>query len=178
MGLSDILANGDLNRDDLRKLWESTEAADNFGPLPPSEYVAVIVAGELAASRTNATPGYKLTFRVTEGQHAGRKFWHDCWLTPAALPQTKRDLAPLGIGAMDDLEKPLPRFRCRCRLVIRKDDNGDERNRLKSFEVIGIDKPDDDPFAQGTVGKPPIDPETTLANTGPQTSEGGDGVPF
>jgi hypothetical protein len=179
MRLSDILSNGGDNGDDFRNLWNNTEAADGFGPLPPGEYVAVIVAGELAASRTNSTPGYKLTFRVAEGQNAGRQFWHDCWLTPAALPQTKRDLALLGIASPDELEKPLPRFRCRCWLALRRDDDGNERNRLKRFEVIGTDKPDDDPFAPGTVAKPPSEPDPTLPPAAANlTTEGGDVVPF
>ncbi len=146
MRLSDILAGG--GGDDIRDLWDSTEAAGEFGPLPAGEYIAHIVAGELEASRTNRTPGYKLTFEVVEGEHTGRKFWHDCWLTEAALPQTKRDLAKLGVKSLEQLEQPLPRgIRCKCRLALRRDDNGNERNRLKSFDVVGINKPADDPFA-------------------------------
>ncbi|MGB1885124.1 MAG: hypothetical protein ACPHUF_14565, partial [Gammaproteobacteria bacterium] len=43
---------------------------------------------------------FKLTFRVLEGEHEGRQFWHDVWLTAAALPMAKHDLAKLGIRAM------------------------------------------------------------------------------
>jgi hypothetical protein len=147
MRLSDILANGD-GGEDMKRLWESTEAAGDFAPLPPGEYVAHVVAGELSASRTNATPSYKLTFKVIEGSSAGRQFWHDCWLTPAALPQSKRDLGKLGVASLDQLEKPLPRgIRCKVKLVLRRDDEGTERNRVRSFEVIGIDELPADPFA-------------------------------
>ena len=68
------------------------------------------MTGELASSKSKATPGYKLTFKVVDGEHAGRQFWHDCWLTAAALPQTKRDLAKIGVTSLEQLEKPLPRF--------------------------------------------------------------------
>ena len=85
--LSDILANG--SAETLRKQWGETEAAGEFEPLPAGEYVARIIGGELTTSRTNATPGYKLTFRVLEGEHEGRQFWHDIWLTEAALPMAK-----------------------------------------------------------------------------------------
>ncbi len=79
----------------------------------------------------------------------------------------------------EELEKPLPRFRCRCWLALRRDDDGTERNRLRRFEVIGIDKPDDDPFAPGAVAEPPIDPEPTLPPAAANlTTEGGDCVPF
>lgn len=150
MNLSDILANGG-DGGNIRDLWDATEAAGEMGPLPPGEYIAHIIGGELEASRTNSTPGYKLTFSVIEGDYTGRRFWLDCWLTPAALPQTKRDLAKLGVTSLEQLEKPLPRgIRCKCKLALRKDDNGDERNRVRTFEVVGIDKPEVDPFAPTT----------------------------
>jgi hypothetical protein len=152
MRLTDILTSG--GGDDLRDLWNKTEAAAEMGPLPAGEYVARIVAGELETSRTNATPGYRLTLQVVEGEFAGRRFWHDCWLTPAALPATKRDLAKIGVSSLEQLEQPLPRWiRCRCKLALRRDDDGNERNRLKSFEVVGLDRPDVDPFSPDAGGE-------------------------
>ena len=148
MKLSDIL-NAGSGGDDIRDLWDTTDAAGEMGPLPAGEYTADIVAGELETSRTNSTPGYKMTFSVVEPvEFAGRRFWHDCWLTPAALPQSKRDLAKIGVQSLDQLERPLPaRMRCKVKLALRKDDNGDERNRLRGFEVVGIVEPQRDPFA-------------------------------
>ncbi len=92
--LSDILRNGD--RESLSRAWGETKAAEDFAPLPSGEYVARIVGGELFTSKTKGTPCYKLTFRVLEGDTPGRQFWHDVWLTPAALPMAKRDLASSG----------------------------------------------------------------------------------
>lgn len=144
--LSDILVNG--SRDNIRDLWHSTDAAGELDPLPAGDYVAHIIAGDLETSRTNRTPGYKLTFRVCEGPHTGRQFWHDCWLTPAALPQTKRDLAKLGVADLDQLEQPLPRgIRCKCKVALRRDDDGVEYNRVRRFDVVGIDPPERDEFA-------------------------------
>jgi hypothetical protein len=154
MRLSDILANGG-DADDMKRLWESTEAAGELAPLPAGEYVAHVVGGELSASRTNSTPGYKLTFRVCEGTFEGRQFWHDCWLTPAALPQSKRDLGKLGVTSLEQLEQPLPRgIRCKVKLALRRDDDGTERNRVRTFEVVGIDPPDVDPFAPSNESEP------------------------
>ncbi|MFN7878066.1 MAG: DUF669 domain-containing protein [Pirellula sp.] len=154
MRLSDILSNG--SGGNIRDLWCTTEAAGEMGPLPPGEYVAHVVGGELETSRANATPGYKLTFRVCEGPFEGRQIWLDCWLTAAALPQTKRDLQKLGIVSLDQLEKPLPRgIRCKVKLALRRDDDGNERNRVKTFEVIGIDEPTPDPFAPVEQGDAP-----------------------
>jgi hypothetical protein len=144
--LSDILNNGDGER--IRRAWNETEAADEFGPLPAGEYVAHIIDGDLEQSRSKGTPGYKLTFKVIEGEHSGRHFWHDVWLTPAALPQAKRDLGKLGVAELSQLEKPLPRFiRCKCKLALRRDDDGAEYNRVRRFDVIGLDEPEQDEFA-------------------------------
>lgn len=159
MRLTDILHNG--NGGSILDLWNKTEAAGEMGPLPPGEYTAHIVGGELEASRANATPGYKLSFRVIEPvEFSGRQFWHDCWLTAAALPQTKRDLGKLGVTSLEQLETPLPKgIRCRVKLALRRDDDGNERNRVRTFEVVGIDKPTSDIFS-------PTDGDTTTSQEG------------
>ncbi len=153
--LSDILANG--QRESLSRAWGETQAAEEFAPLPPGEYVARIVGGELSTSKTKGTPSYKLAFRVLEGDHQGRQFWHDVYLTPAALPMAKRDLAKLGVTALEQLEGPLPPgIRCKVKLTLRRDDDGNESNKVKRFEVIGIDPPEVDAFApQDATGPAP-----------------------
>ena len=120
-----------------------------------------MVSGELFTARTNNTPGYKLAFRVLEGEHAGRQFWHDLWITPAALPMSKRDLFKLGVTSIDQLEQPLPAgIRCRVKLTLRRGDDGAEHNRVRSFEVIGVDSVADDDFAP-THGNTAADPAQT-----------------
>ena len=155
--LSDILHSD--QQQSLRSAWDETEAAEEFKPLPAGEYVARIVAGELFTSKTKQTAGYKLTFGVIDGEHAGRQFWHDVWLTPAALPMAKRDLAKLGVVSLDQLEQPLPQgIVCRVKLVLRAVDDGAEFNSVKSFAVERIDAPQADPFAPPSEnGKPPHD---------------------
>lgn len=144
--LSDILRGS--SRETLASAWDSTAAADEMGPLPAGEYIARIVTGELMASRTNATPGYRLTFRVLEGDFVNRRFWYEIWLTPAALPMAKRDLLKIGVKMLEQLERPIPQgMRCKVRLSLRKNDQGDEFNAVKAFEVIGIDPPEVEPFA-------------------------------
>jgi hypothetical protein len=144
--LSDILRGS--SREAVEQAWNQTQAADEMGPLPAGEYTAKIIAGELTTSRRNETPSYHLAFRVLEGDYTGRRFWHDLWLTPAALPMTKRDLAKLGVASLDQLEKPLPPgIRCSVKLSLRRDDDGNERNRVQTFAVIGIDPPEVDAFA-------------------------------
>ncbi len=85
------------------------------------------------------------------------------------MAQSKRDLGKLGITSPDMMERPLPRgIRCKVRAVLRKDDDGIERNRVRSFEVVGIDKPEVDPFAPppGDAAEPGGDADTTFIPEG------------
>lgn len=146
MRLTEILRGGDANR--LQAAWASTEAAADLGPLPAGEYICHVIGGELETGHTRGTPGYKLTFAVIDGEFKGRRVWHDIWLTEAALPLAKRDLGKLGVTSLEQLEQPLPQgIRCVVKVVLRRDDDGAERNRVKSFDVVGIDLPPVDPFA-------------------------------
>jgi hypothetical protein len=151
--LSDILRNGD--RDSLKSTWQETEAAAELAMLPPGQYLLHSVSGELECSSRKGTPGYKLKLKVAEGEYVGRFVWHDSWLTPAALPQTKRDLAKFGITDLDQLEQPLPAtFVVKAKIALQRDDDGNERNRIRSFEVLGTVEPEKDAFAPAEDKKP------------------------
>lgn len=145
--LSDILREqGKL--DTIESAWASTAAAGDFDVLPNGEYIADITKGDAIESRSKGTPGYRLTFEVAEGEHAGSRFWHECWFTEAALSRTKRDLGKLGVTDLRQLEQPLPAvFRCKVKLAIRRDDDGNEGNRVRRFEVVEVVKPEPDTFA-------------------------------
>ena len=146
--LTNVLAG--RNREGLETAWNAAEPARDFAPLPLGEYVARIIDGKLCTSK-QGTPGYKMTFEILEGKYAGRRFWLDLWLTEAALPMTKRDLGKLGITKLEQLDKPLPLgIRCKVKLALRRQDDGTEYNRVRSFEVLGIDKPEPDAFAPTT----------------------------
>ena len=139
--LSDILA-GETQQN-LAKQWESTEAAPDFVLLPSGTYEAHIQAIELFNARTG-TPGVKVTFRLAEGEHAGRNLYSDLWLTPAALPQTKRDLGKLGVQTLEQLEsaKLTPgRIRCRVRVALRRGDDGSEYNSVRGFDFVKEEDP-------------------------------------
>ena len=89
-----------------------------------------------------------MCFCVLEGEYKGRRFWHDIYLTEAALPMAKRDLAKLGVTTLAQLESPLPQgIRCKVKLALRRDDDGTEYNRVRTFTVEGIDPPEQDAFA-------------------------------
>jgi hypothetical protein len=147
---TDILPHNS-DRENLSRLWQQTAAAEERGPLPPGEYTFRVLSGELFNSKQRSTPGYKLTLEVTKGEFEGRRVWHDFWLTAAALPMTKRDLAKIGMTNLDQLERPLPGgILVRGKLTLRRNDDGNETNRLAWFECAGVEpgdafEPQDDP---------------------------------
>lgn len=145
--LVDIL-NGE-SREELARRFDETEAAPEYAPLPKGIYTAELSSGELTTSATG-TPGFTLGFTVADGELKGRRVWHTLWLTPAAMPMTKRDLAKLGIVKLEQLERAVPPgIICRLTVVLRTDDDGETRNRINRYEVIEIrqDSTADDDFA-------------------------------
>lgn len=162
--LSDILHSNSA-REQLAADWDRTDAAGDFAPLPAGHYIAHVQSVELFTAK-KGTPGVKIVFRVAEGEHAGRKVFHDSWLTAAALPATKRDCAKLGIMKLEQLETanvPPGCIRCDVRIALRTDDNGEQFNKVRGFDVLGIDEPDADAFAPAD--EPPSGaPETGSAS--------------
>jgi hypothetical protein len=134
--LVDVLAG--TSRAELARQFDEAEAAGDMLPLPRGEYRCRVTDGELVTSK-GGTPGYTLTFTVDDGERRGRKLWQTAWITPAAMPMTKRDLAKLGVTSLDMLDRPLPvGIVCDVKVVVRADDDGVERNRVVSFSVVEV----------------------------------------
>jgi hypothetical protein len=143
--LSDILLNSERER--LERAWTATKAADDLTPLPSGEYRCRVVNGELFNARSG-TPGYKLSLEVLDGEHAGRRAWHDVWLSDAALPMAKRDLLKLGVSSLEQLERPLPAgIVVAAKIALRKGDDGSEYNRIVRFDAVAFEPPAPDAFA-------------------------------
>jgi hypothetical protein len=151
--LTDILEG--VSRDELARQFEAVEAAPDYTPLPRGSYKAEVSSGELTTS-ASGTPGYTLGFTVCEGELKGRRLWHTLWLTQAAMPMTKRDLAKLGVVRLEQLEKPMPLgIICQLSVVVRTDDDGETRNRVSRMDVIEI-RPDataDEDFSEQVVSE-------------------------
>ena len=159
--LVDVL-NGGTDRAALAKAFDETAAAGDMQPLPPGTYRCRLTTGELVNARSG-TPGYTLTFAVDDGESRGRKLWHSCWLTPAAMPVSKRDLAKIGVTSLGMLDQALPvAFVCDVKVALRVDDDGESRNRIVRFDVVGVL---DDPSADGDFGAPPSPAAGTEAAT-------------
>jgi hypothetical protein len=139
--LNDILGGDDHDR--LRDAWNSTQAASDFDPVPPGTYKLRLLKLEPFTSRQKGTPGVRWHLEVTGGQFAGRRVFHEPWLTAAALPMSKRDLGKIGITSLDQVDNPVPQgILVSAKVVLRKDDDGNERNRVVRLEFIGREAPD------------------------------------
>jgi hypothetical protein len=166
--LSDILQNSERER--LERAWASTKPADDLKPIPPGPYRCRILSGELFTASTG-TPGYKIKLEVLAGEHAGRLLWHDSWLTEDAMNLAKRDLGKLGVEDFEQLERPLPRgIIVKASVGREPDDSGVERNRVRWFDVVGIEAPEPDPFA------PPPEPGSTADADGFDRASGEQGT--
>jgi hypothetical protein len=118
---------------DLTKQFNSAEVASDSAAIPPGRYRCLAVSGELHKSRSG-TPGYRVTFAVEDGEHRGVRLRLDCWLTPAAMPMSKRDLLKLGVSRLED---PFPSGQVAEVTVVKyADDAGIERNRIRTFQVV------------------------------------------
>jgi len=118
---------------DLSKQFAEAEAANDSVAIPAGKYRCLAVSGELHKSRSG-TPGYRVTFCVEDGEHRGVRLRLDCWLTPAAMPMSKRDLGKLGVSRLDS---PFPPGQVAEVTVVKyADDDGIERNRIRSFQVV------------------------------------------
>lgn len=156
--LTEILSDGSDGGKSLHDAWAATETAADFGPLPAGQYITHAISGELTTSK-HGTPGYKLTFLILEGDYAGRRIWHDIWLTAKAMAMAKRDLLKLGITASEQLKQPLPQgMRCECRITLRTSDSGNKYTDLRSFKVLRVDTLNDPDY-------PP--PQSPLTNEVP-----------
>jgi hypothetical protein len=125
-------------REALARQFDEAKAACDMLPLPRGEYRCRVTDGEFVTSKSG-TPGYTLTFTVDDGEHKGRRLWHTAWLTEAAMPMSKRDLAKLGVTSLDMLDRPLPAgIVCTVKVALRIDDDGTERNRVVSVNVVEV----------------------------------------
>ncbi|MBI3820081.1 MAG: DUF669 domain-containing protein [Planctomycetes bacterium] len=82
--------------DSLDDAYENATPASDLS-LPPGWYRIKVFSAELSQS-SNAKPFLKLEFVILDGDHTGEIINRYFWLSPAAIPFSKRDLASLGFG--------------------------------------------------------------------------------
>lgn len=136
----------------LQNVFDDTDAAPEYEPIPAGEYEAGLVSGAFMESK-QGTPGYTITFEIRDGGQAGRRLTDTLWLTPAAIPFTKRDLSKIGITSFEQMKRPVPAgIVCRLRVALRRDDDGTEYNKVRSWEPVRLEQEMPSTGAHGTNG--------------------------
>lgn len=133
--LSESFNQAGAGRDALADAFNSTEAAADYEPIPAGEYTARLIGGELFSSR-NGTPGWRATFEIIDGPHAGRTVRAEYWLSGKALPFTRRDLSKIGINRFEQLRGPIVPTHCRVRVALRRNDDGTLFNTVRDAVAI------------------------------------------
>jgi hypothetical protein len=135
--------------------WESVKPATADGPIPLGKYVARWTDG-VFFNAGSGTPGYKSTFEIVEGPFAGRRVWHDIWLTEAARSIAKRDFDTLQVPDPKMLQSTgIPRgLIFQLSVVVRSTDDGTEFNVVRSFRFMRREEAKVDPFAPSNFPQP------------------------
>lgn len=135
---------GDKKGSSIVEMFEKTQAAGEVRLIPAGSYRCLVDDVQVSEAKTG-TPSVRLTLVVDDGEQKGTRLWHRLWLTAAAMPMTKRDLAKLEITRLDDLSFH-PGTVVAADVGVETGDDGVERNVIKMFEVVGrLGDPIEDP---------------------------------
>ena len=119
-----------VDRAGLADAFNGTAPAEVLDPIPAGEYQARAVDARLDETRTG-TPFYAMRLDVVAGQHAGRRLWMRWYLSPAALPYSRRDLEALGLDVYEKLKRgDVPDGPLRMRVALQTKDDGSQRNEV------------------------------------------------
>ena len=120
----------------LAAAFDTTTPAESPEPVPAGEYPVRAVDARLGENR-RGTPQYVMRLEIADGEHAGRRLVWRAYLSPAALPHSKRDLARLGLGTYGQLETgAVPGGLLMARVALRKDDSGTAFNEVRALEPV------------------------------------------
>ena len=146
--IAGVVASAGGGNDDIFDKFDKATAADDLGPLPRGIYVVKATKGEITTAKTG-NRGYTVEFLVLDGDHSGRRLWKTWYFTEAAMEYTKRDLQKFGLYSKAEINAPFPANRLvfKVTVVVRKDDDGFERNEVKKIEFLRREEPATDPFA-------------------------------
>lgn len=124
-------------RSGLAADFDNAESAERLAPLPAGEYQARAVDARLDESR-RGTPFFGMRLEIVAGEHTGRRLVMKWYLSGAAMPYSKRDLAALGITSFAMLRQGcVPRGLVRLRVALRAGDNGGQYNEVKAVFPCG-----------------------------------------
>jgi hypothetical protein len=127
------------------------------------DYRCLVLDGRLGTTRAGKLE-YVITLEICEGDFADRRLWHHLYLSSdGAIRQSLPDLKELGIdcsspGAiLAQLDRPLPEgIIVQAKVVVHRDDDGVERNKVKQIRLVGIEPPEPEPFASTPSSTSPV----------------------
>jgi hypothetical protein len=133
--LDDILG---PEAEEFNASWDSVKPAPGNGDLPAGKYKALVADGFPDESKRKRTACYRIVFEVLEPREfAGRRIYHDVWLTPKNRDYAKRDLAKIRVCNRSDLDKSPPLGQIALlSYAIEQFDDGRSFGKVTNFEVI------------------------------------------
>jgi len=163
MNLADIF-DGTPTGAGLAAAFDGTAPAERREPIPPGEYPARAVDSELGHNR-KGTPYYAMRLEIASGEHAGRRLVARWYLSGAAMPYTKRELAGLGLETFAQLERgDMPGGLLRVRVALRRGDDGAEFNEVRAVLPTNGSAPHtQEANTPAPAPAAPVEPETQAA---------------
>jgi hypothetical protein len=128
----------------------SNAVPQDNAPVPPGLYTVVIeeiVAGD---SKSSGAPMLTATFKITKGDHKGRKFWYYIMLDGSTDGRFREFVDALGLKAKGDLDTDnIKGMVCQVKTSIEKgtdgyDDKGRVKNVLPADGTAGSDDDEED----------------------------------
>lgn len=134
----------------------AVEPRDSIEPVPPGEYTAQIIASDIVFTKAGTGEMINLTWEITDGEYANRKFWQRInYMNQSAVAQKigQQQLAEIcaavGLaGHMSDTEE-LHSQPVRVRVAIdAKDANYAPKNEVKAVKPLTAEPPAGKPAPQ------------------------------
>ncbi len=136
------------------------EVTNSFEPIPAGFYIAQIITAELKPTKAGNGTLLQLTWKILDGQYAGRLVFDRINRTnpnPAAEKIGNDQLSMLGFAIKSirlDNENDLLNRPCRIKVTIKKSDQYGDSNDIKGYEAIAGANPSAPAFMAPPVSKP------------------------
>src|SRR5262245_30313946 len=78
------------NRSISASIRDAYDTAEDAEPVPAGNYKGIAISGVFGET-SKGTPYYRVTWRITEGEHTGRRLSRMYFLTFDAMTYTRRD---------------------------------------------------------------------------------------
>lgn len=140
---------------------QDVEPAEAFTALPAGLYNAQVIESDLKPTKNGTGHYLQLTWKILEGQHAGRLVFdrlniHNANETAQKIGQQQLSALCHAVGIMQVADSSqLHNKPCRIKVTIRQDQQYGDSNEIKGYEAIaGGAKPAAPAFAAPAAAKP------------------------